>query len=74
MGKKIVDARQEKNGNIRAVRFEGNKEFTPIEKAIEMAENGKVDNAHVVHERDKRYLRTNPDIEKNNNLKDMAES
>lgn len=75
MGKKIVDAQQDQNGNISAVKFKDNKNFTSREKAIEMAEKGKIDNAHAVHKKDGNiYLRSNPDKIKKNNLDDMAES
>ena len=73
MGKKIVDAHANKDGDITAVRFEGNTTFTQLDKAIGMADRGEVDNAHAVHPKDGRpYLRTNPDSQKNNNLDDMA--
>jgi len=75
MKKKIVDAQQDPGGNISAVKFEGNKNFTPVKKAIEMAEMDKIINVHAVHKKDgDKYLRSNPDNKKRNNLDDMAES
>ena len=74
MGKKIVDAQQDQKGNIKSVKFNGNNSFTPVEKAIEMAENGKIDHTHVVHKQNgTKYLRSNPDNKTNNNLDEMAE-
>lgn len=72
-GKKIVDARADAKGNIEAVRFEGNVNFTSQKRAIEMAKAGKVDNAHAVQPKGREpYLRSNPDDKKGNNLDDMA--
>lgn len=72
-GKKIVDAKADNDGNIRHVRFEGNQNFTNLEKAIEMAEDGKIENAHSVTRSDgSKYLRSNPDGKKSNNLDEMA--
>lgn len=73
MGKRIVDAKENKKANIVAVRFKGNSTFTDIETAKEMADRGEIENAHTVHRRDgSSYLRTNPDNKKGNNLDDMA--
>ncbi len=73
MGKKIVDAKADNDGNITAVRFQGNSTFTPIEQAINMADRGQIDNAHAVHPKTgDSYLRSNPDSKTNNNLDDMA--
>ena len=45
----------------------------PLEKAIEMAEQGKIEGAHVVHPKSgDPYLRTKPDNKTQNNLDDMA--
>jgi hypothetical protein len=73
VGKKIVDAHADKDGDITEVQFEGNSTFTPLDTAIGMADRGEIDNAHAVHPKDgESYLRTNPDSRKNNNLDDMA--
>jgi len=70
--RKIVDARKDSKGNIEAVKIEGNQNFTPIETAIRMTEQGKVD-AVVVNPKDgDKYLRTRPDDKTGNNLDDMA--
>jgi hypothetical protein len=72
--KEIVDARQDEDGNISHVLYKGNERFTPVEKAIDMTEEGKVGGVHVVHRQDgKKFLRTNPDGDKDNNLDTMAE-
>jgi hypothetical protein len=71
--KKIVDAINDSNGNVSAVKLEGNKSFTPIETAIKMAEQGKI-NAVPVHPKNgKPYLRSKPDGKQNNNLDYLAE-
>ena len=70
--RKIVDARADEQGNIEAVRIEGNSTFTPLETAIRMTEQGKVD-AVVVNPKDgDKYLRTRPDRNTGNNLDEMA--
>ncbi len=72
--RKVVDARQDKKGNISHVQLEGNKNYTPVETAINMAKRGELANAHAVSRRDgKEYLRTNPDTRASNNLDEMAE-
>ena len=71
--KKVVDARADDDGDITHVRLEGNKKFTSIDKAIEMADRGDISNAHSVRRRNaKPHLRTNPDGKHSNNLDDMA--
>jgi hypothetical protein len=72
-GRKIVDARADSKGNIEAVRFEGNKNFTAVERAIPIVEREGSSNAHVVHPHEGNpYLRTNPDRSERNNLDEMA--
>lgn len=71
--KKIVDAKADAEGDIEAVRFQGNKKFTSVDKAIEMADRDEIENAHAVRRKGaKPHLRTNPDKKKSNNLDDMA--
>ena len=71
--KHIVDAVADADGDITKVRFKGNQRFTDLDKAIEMADRGQIDNAHVVRRRNaKTHLRTNPDGQKGNNLDYMA--
>lgn len=73
--RKVVDARQDEKGNISHVRLEGNRNYTPVDTAINMAKRGDLANAHAVTRRDgKEYLRTNPDKKASNNLDEMAES
>ena len=70
--KKIVDAKADSKGNITAVKIQGNQTFTPLETAIRMTEQGKVD-AVVVHPKDgDKHLRTRPDGKTKNNLDEMA--
>ncbi len=72
--KKIVDARQDKNGTISHVQFAGNQNFTPVEKAIGMAEQGKIENAHAVNRKDgSQFLRSNPNNKPGDNLDEMAQ-
>jgi hypothetical protein len=72
-GRKIVDARADEKGNIEAVQFEGNRNFTAVERAVSIVEREGSPNAHVVTPRTgKRHLRTNPDAKRRNNLDDMA--
>ena len=73
MLKKIVDAKADAKGNIKAVRFQGNKTFTGIKTAIRLAEKGDISNAHAVNRKGAvKHLRTNPDLLRKNNLDDMA--
>ena len=72
--RKIVDARADGEGDITHVRFKGNSRFTPVKRAIPIAERGEVVDTHVVHPRDGRkvHLRTDPDGRARNNLDTMA--
>ncbi|SDE17903.1 Protein of unknown function [Paracoccus isoporae] len=71
--RKVIDARADSEGDITHVKLEGNQRFTPVKKAMEMADRGEIENAHSVHRRNaKPHLRTNPDSQKSNNLDDMA--
>lgn len=73
--RKIVDAKQDAKGNISHVKLSGNQNFTPVEKAIEMAKRGDLENAHAVQKQGGgEYLRSNPDDKSVNNLDSMAES
>ena len=72
--RKVVDARQDQKGNISHVQLDGNRNFTPIDKAIEMAKQNKLENAHAVTKKDgTEYLRSNPDNRTGNNLDEMAQ-
>ncbi len=71
--KRITDARNDADGNISHVQFDGSKRFTPVDRAIEMAKRDRIENAHVSHTKDgKEYLRTNPNKKKGDNLDEMA--
>ena len=71
--KRITDARADSEGNISHVKFSGNSGFTPIKDAIKQTEAGKVEGAHVVNPKSgNKYLRSNPDGNKGNNLDEMA--
>lgn len=71
--REIVDAREDEHGNITAVRFKNNVNFTSAEKAMEIGERDGLKNAHVVKPaKAKNHLRTNADSKKRNNLDEMA--
>ena len=71
-GKKIIDAKNDSNGNVSAVKLEGNSSFTPINTAIKMAEEGKVDAVVVNPKSGAKHLRSKPDGKKKNNLDELA--
>jgi hypothetical protein len=69
----IVDAKADEEGDITHVKFQGNNNYTPVERAIPIADRGEIENTHVVRARGKKvHLRTNPDGKKKNNLDDMV--
>ncbi len=71
--RKVVDARADAEGDITHVRLDGNTNFTSVEKAMEIADRGGLENAHTVRRGNaKPHLRTNPDGKKSNNLDDWA--
>jgi len=73
MKRKVIDASQDSKGNITQVKIQGNQNFTPVEKAIDMAKRGELANAHAVRKQGGgEYLRTNPDGKTKNNLDEMA--
>lgn len=73
--RKVTDAKQDRSGNISHVKIEGNTNWTPLNKAIDMAQAGKLDNVHVSTTASGReYLRTNPDSKTTNNLDEMAQA
>jgi len=73
MGRKVVDAKADKDGDITKVKIEGNTKFTSVKKAMEMADRGDLENVHSVNRKGaKPHLRSNPDGRKSNNLDDMA--
>ena len=71
--RKIVDARKDSKGNIEAVKIEGNQNFTPLDTAIRMTEQGKVDAVVVTPKDGDKHLRTRPDGKTGNNLDEMAD-
>ena len=70
--RKIVDAKADSEGNITAVKIQGNTTFTPLETAIRMTKQGLVDAVVVTPTHAKQHLRTRPDSQTRNNLDDMA--
>lgn len=72
-GRRIVDARADEKGNITAVKFEGNSNFTAVGRAIPIVEREGSPNAHVVRRKGAvPHLRTNPDGSVGNNLDELA--
>jgi hypothetical protein len=72
-GRKVIGARNGPDKTVSHVLIEGNRNFTPIAKAIGMAERGDLSNVHAVHRVGaKAHLRTNPDGQERNNLDRMA--
>lgn len=73
MTKKIVDAKEDKKGNIKSVKFKGNKTFTKVEKAIDMAKAGKIEDVNVSTTKNgKEYIRKNPNDSTDDNLDTLA--
>lgn len=71
--RRVVDARADSKGNIEAVLLEGNSRFTAVEKAVELADRGELENAHAVHPKGKTaHLRANPNSRTGDNLDSMA--
>ena len=71
--KKIIDARNDEDGNIEAVLFKGNQKFTSLETAIGMADRGEIENVHAVHPKDScAYIRTNANGREKDNLDFLA--
>ncbi len=72
-GKKILNARQDAEGNISAVLLQGNTTFTPIQTAIDMTKRGQIDAVHVEKSQNaKEHIRSKPDTKTGNNLDEMA--
>ena len=73
MAKKIVNATSDSKGRTTSVKLSGNKTYTPIDRAIGMAERGEIKNAHAVYPKcGKPYLRTNPDGKSKNNIDTLS--
>jgi hypothetical protein len=71
-GKKIVDAKNDLNGRVDAIKLEGNSTYTSIDIAIKMTEEGKVDAVVVSQKNGRKHLRSKPDGKKKNNLDVLA--
>lgn len=70
---KIVAARNDDEGRIAAVRFEGNSTFTPLATAVRIAEREGIQDHHIVRSPHARtHLRSNPDGRSANNLDELA--
>lgn len=73
MKRRIIDAKADSDGDITAVKFAGNSNFTNLDTAIGIAKRGDIENAHVSRTgQGREYLRTNPDGAECNNLDFMA--
>lgn len=73
MTKKIIESvDHDKDGDTEFVKFKGNTRRTSNKKAIEMAERDEIEGVHVSKTKDgKKYLRSNPDGKKKNNLDNL---
>ncbi|MFT5298161.1 MAG: hypothetical protein ACI9YH_004208 [Colwellia sp.] len=73
--RKVINAKEDKNGNISAVLIEGNTNFTNLNTAKKMAMNKKIDLVYVKPSKNATdYVRQKPDTKKSNNLDDMAKN
>ncbi len=71
--KEIIDAKKDSEGKISGVKFKGNTIFTNIDTAIKMAEKDQIKNVNVsTSSNGEKYIRTNRDKSKKNNLTEMA--
>ena len=71
--RKIVDAIADDKGNISTVKLNGNSNFTSIDTALRMTQNGKIDAVYVgSHHNTKAHLRQPRNNSKLDNLDDMA--
>jgi hypothetical protein len=71
--RKIVAAKADKKGNISAVKLEGNSNFTSIETAKKMTQDGKIDAVYVeAHHNTKAHIRQPRNNSQLDNLDDMA--
>ena len=65
MKKKVIDAKADKDGNITSVLLEGNRNYTSLEKAIQMTKDGKLEGVNVSKTKEGReYLRKNKNNKK----------
>jgi len=70
--KKIVKAKRNNDGIVTAVKFDGNKTFTELNTALNMAKNDKIKNVHVsTSSKNNEYLRSNPNKNKKDNLNNI---
>lgn len=73
--RKVIDAREDKNGNITAVLLEGNSNFTNSKTAQNMAKNKQIDLVYVKASKNANsHIRQKPDRNKSNNLDVMAKN
>jgi hypothetical protein len=73
-GKKILDSKQDSQGNISGVLLQGNSTFTPIQTAINMTKRGQINAVRVKESKNaKEHIRSKPDNKIGNNLDEMAQ-
>ena len=71
--KRIIGAKSDSNSRTKSVKLSGNKNYTPAETAIIMAERGQIKGTHVVRPQcGNPYLRTNPDGRVGNNIDTLS--
>lgn len=75
MPKRVKDAQLGPDGTVVNVTLTGNNNPTPIDTAVRMAGQGQIEGVHVVTKKDgSKYLRSDPDRTKKNNLLELAKS
>ncbi|MDX2369169.1 MAG: DUF3892 domain-containing protein [Colwellia sp.] len=71
--RKIVAAKADSNGNISAVKLDGNSNFTSIDTAKRMTQNGQIDAVYVEATRNTvDHIRQRPNNIECDNLDDMV--
>ncbi|MFB0980189.1 MAG: DUF3892 domain-containing protein [Alteromonadaceae bacterium] len=71
--RRIVGAVADNNGNISAVRLEGNTNLTSISTALRMTQNGQIDAVYVGGNSNTiPHIRQRPNNRQSDNLDDMA--
>ena len=74
MGRKIVDAKKGLDGRISQVKLEGNKNYTSVDKAIEMTEKGLIEAVTVTQNDGSKHIRSPGNGSTNDNLGTMADN
>lgn len=73
MARKITDAKRGSDGNIDKVKLEGNKTYTSVTKAVEMAEKGLIDAVPVTKSDGSQHIRSPSNGSTKDNLGTLAD-